>query len=237
LKVTQGETKDRQTVLEIEVDDELLEQHVGRAYQRLSNRINVPGFRKGKAPRSVVERFVGREHLVEEALDTLVPAAVSGAVEQEGLEASATPTVSVKEREPVIKLEAIVPLSAEGTLGEYADIRFDDEAAEVTDEQVEESVERLVEARASWDDVERPVEAGDLITFTSNGSVDGETFMDQKDAEYLADADNPNPVPGFSGSLVGIENGGSKSFSIEIPPDFSREELAGKTARSSVMSW
>lgn len=234
LKVTQGETNDRQTVLHIEVDSALVEQHMGRAHQRVAARVNVPGFRKGKAPRRVVESFVGKEYLLEEALESLIPAAVSAAVEQEGLKASATPRVSVVERDPVVKIDATIPLPPVATLGEYASIRFDDEIEQVTDEQVEESVQRLTEANASWNDVDRPVKAGDLITFTSRGTADDNTFMDQTDAEYLADADNPNPVPGFSAALVGIKPGESKSFSIEVPEDFSRAELAGKTAEFEV---
>lgn len=221
-------------MLHIEVDDQLLEEHMKRAHQRLASRVNVPGFRKGKAPRSVIERFVGREYLVEEAIESLVPAAVGDAVEQEGIKASATPRVNVTDKDPVVKIDATIPLAPEGKLGDYATIRFDDEAEPVNDEEVEESVQRLVEANASWDDVDRPVKAGDLITFSITGTVEGETFVEQKDSEYLADADNPNPVPGFSAELVGIEPGGSKEFSIEIPDDFARTELAGKTAEFSV---
>ncbi len=234
MKVTQGETKDRQIVLHIEVDDDLLEQHMGRAHQRVASRVNVPGFRKGKAPRSVVERFVGREYLLEEAMESLVPAAVSLAVKQEEISASATPSVSITEREPVVKIDATVPLPPEATLGDYADISFDDEAEPVTDEQVEESVQRLVETNASWNDVERAVKADDLITFSVTGTVDGNTFIEQKDSEYLAAPDNPNPVPGFTDQLVGIEPGGEKQFSIEVPEDFNRAELAGKTADFTV---
>ena len=234
MKVTQGETQDRQTVLHIEVDDDLLEKHMARAYQRVAARVNVPGFRKGKAPRPVVERFVGKEHLLEEAIETLVPDAVGVAVEQEGLETSATPRVSIVEREPVLKIDATVPLPPRGTIGDYAGIRFDDEVEVVTDEQIEESVQRLVEANASWDDVDRAVKAGDLIIFNGTGMIDGETFMDRKESEYLADADNPNPVPGFSAALEGIEPGGVKSFSIDIPADFPRAPLAGKTAEFTI---
>ena len=234
MKVTQGDTQDRQTVLHIEVDDDLLEKHMARAYQRVAARVNVPGFRKGKAPRSVVERFVGGEHLLEEAIETLVPDAVGVAIEQEGLETSATPRVSIVEREPILKIDATVPLPPHGTIGDYAGIRFDDEVEPVTDDQIEESVQRLVESNANWEDVDRAVKAGDLITFNASGEVDGESFMDQKDAEYLADADNPNPVPGFSAALEGIEPGQSKSFSIDVPADFSREALAGKTAEFTV---
>lgn len=230
MKVTRGETKDRQIVLHIEVDDTMVEEHMKRAHQKVAARVNVPGFRKGKAPRSVIERFVGREYLLEEALETLVPDAVSTAVESESLEASATPRVSVADRDPVVKLDATVPLSPEATLSDYSDIRFDDKLEEVTDEQIEENVSRLQESNATWEDASRPVEAGDLVTVTMKGTVEGQDFVEQSDSEYMADPENPNPVPGFSASLVGIEIGGSKSFSLEIPEDFRNTELAGKTA-------
>ena len=235
MKVTRGETKDRQTVLHIEVDEpDVVEQHMKRAHQKAASRFNIPGFRKGKAPRSVVERFVGREYLLEEALETLVPDVVSSVIEKEGIEASSRPSVDIVERDPVVKLDATVPLTPVATLGEYQDIRFDDKAEEVTDEQVEESVNRLLEAQATWEQAERPAEAGDLVTITVNSTVEGEPFISQQDAEYLADADNPNPLPGFSAAVLGIEIGSTKQFSLEIPEEFSRTELAGKTAEFEV---
>jgi trigger factor len=142
--------------------------------------------------------------------------------------------VSVAEREPIVKLDATVPLSPEATLSDYADIRVDEQVEAVTDEQVEESVSRLQEANATWEATDRPVAAGDLVIMTAKATVDGEPFVDQSEAEYLADPENPNPVPGFAAALVGIEIGGSKSFSLEIPEDFRNSKFAGKTARFEV---
>ena len=97
MKVTQNEIVDRQTILSIEVDADSLEQHLSSAYKRLVVRVNVPGFRRGKAPRPVFENAYGRERLVEESLETMVPEVVEKAVKQAGLEAVGTPRVSILE--------------------------------------------------------------------------------------------------------------------------------------------
>ena len=222
-------------VLHIEVDEpDVVEQHMKRAHQKAASRFNIPGFRKGKAPRTVVERFVGREYLLEEALETLVPDVVNDVIKDEGIEASARPSVEIVEREPVVKLDATVPLPSEATLGDYKDIRFDDKAEEVTDEQVEESIQNLLNAQATWEDTDQASTDGDLVTITVRATVEGEDFVNQTDAEYLAASDNPNPVPGFSAEVIGMAPGGSKQFSLQIPEDFSRPELAGKSAEFEV---
>ena len=110
MKVTQDAIVDRQAVLLIDVDATELEEHLGRAYRRLVWRVAIPGFSKGKAPRTVFERQYGRDRLVEEALESLVPATVNKAVEEQGLEIASTPHVSVVERDPLPKLKATVPL-------------------------------------------------------------------------------------------------------------------------------
>ena len=234
VKVTRGETENRQTVLHIEVDDQQVDRHMQRAHQKVVQRVNIPGFRKGKAPRSIVERFVGREYLIEEALETLVPDVVNDAIESEQIEAAATPRVNVVSREPVIKLDATVALEPEATLGDYHSIRVDDNAEPVTEEQVDAQLNQLREAHATWEPVERAVELGDLVTLNVQGIVDGEHLFDQDDAEYLADEENPNPVPGFSGQVVGLSSGESKQFSLTVPEGYRQSELVGKEVEFTV---
>ena len=101
MKVTQDEVVDRQALLHVEVEDERLETHLQRAYQKLVQRTTIPGFRKGKAPRRLFEQMIGRSVLVEEALETLVPDAVAAAIAQEEIDAYGTPLVNVTESEPL----------------------------------------------------------------------------------------------------------------------------------------
>ncbi|MEX0762037.1 MAG: trigger factor [Dehalococcoidia bacterium] len=234
MKVTRGDTVDRQTVLHIEVDGQQIDKHIDRAYRKVVQRANIPGFRKGKAPRSIVERFVGREYLLEEALESLVPEAVKDAIEEQEIEAAATPRVSIVEREPVVKLDATVALPPLATLGDYQSISIDEEAEPVTDEQVDEAIERVRESQATWEPVERPMKLGDLVTITVTGMVGNEKFADAEDAEYLAEAGTENPVPGFAEKLEGINAGETREFTLTIPEEFANSEFAGKEADFTV---
>ena len=230
MKVTRGETENRQTVLHIEVDSLLVERHLQRAHQKVAARVNIPGFRKGKAPRSVVERFVGSDYLLDEALETIVPDAVSEAIKEVDISPSATPRVSIAEREPIVKLDATVPLPPEATLGDYLSISFDDRPEPVTDEQVEESIRRLLETQATWEDVDGPAEPGDSAEITGTCVVNGEE-EDRWDGDtVLVGAESAFQVRGFSAALTGMRPGESKSFTLEIAEGYDEAELVGKAA-------
>ena len=125
LKFTREDGENHQAVLHIEVEEDRLEKHLQRAHQKVSARVNIPGFRKGKAPRSIVEQFVGREYLLEEALETLAPEAVAVAVEESDIPSShAPPRVNIVERQPVLKIDATVALPPVATLGDYKKLKF-----------------------------------------------------------------------------------------------------------------
>lgn len=234
MNIKRGKNENRQLVLHIEADEDLVQSHLNRAHKKVSGRVNIPGFRKGKAPRSVVERFVGREYLLEEALETLAPDLVSQAVEIEELQISATPSISVKERDPIVKIDATIPLSPEVNLGEYSNIHFKDKAKPVTKTDIDESIEQLRNSQAKWDPVDRPVENGDLVIVNAIGLANGKQFVDMDGTEYLADSENQNPVPGFSDALLGIEPGQAKKFTLDIPDGFRDEEIAGSSGEFEV---
>lgn len=149
MKVSQDGTESRQTTITIEVEPDELEQYLNRAYRKVVGRLNIPGFRRGKAPRRIVEQFVGRETLLSEAMDDLVPEVTSKAVEQESLDMGGQPSVEVVQRDPVV-LKATVPLTPVVELGDYRSLRLEEEQAEVTDEQVQEVLEGLRRELAPW---------------------------------------------------------------------------------------
>jgi trigger factor len=120
VKVSSVELPPRQLSLDIEVEQERLDRAMDEAYRRLSGRVDVPGFRRGKAPRSMVERMIGRDRIMEEALDHLVPEVVSEAIEQEKVEPYTRPRVESIEFDP-LRLKAIVGLAPAVTLGDYKD--------------------------------------------------------------------------------------------------------------------
>src|SRR3982074_265615 len=157
VKVSSTELPPRQVSLAIEVEQERLDHAMDDAFRRLAGRVGVPGFRRGKAPRSMVERMIGRERIVEEALDRLVPEVVTEAIEQEKVEPFTRPRVESIEFDP-LRLKAIVGLAPKVELGDYkGDLHVPSPEAKVEGEQIESVIQRLRESYAQWAPIERPV--------------------------------------------------------------------------------
>jgi trigger factor len=229
VKVAAQEIEHSQVVLDIEVEDERLEHAVDQAYKRIVQRINVPGFRKGKAPRALVERMVGREALVEDAVDQLVPQVVEDAVKQQELVMVARPSLEVVSTEP-LQVKATVPVQPKVELGDYKSLKIEATPAEVTDEQVGRVVERLQESNATWEPVERPVQLGDRVAIDMLAKAGETTVMESKDAEYVVDPEGPQPAEGFAEALVGQAAGETRTFTLKLPEEHRNKELAGQDA-------
>lgn len=233
MKITQEEVVDRQTVLLIELEDDDLGPYLDRGYRRVVQRISVPGFRKGKAPRWRVEQVVGREGLINEVLDTMLPEVTDRAISEQELDAAGLPRLELVEISP-FSVKATVPLVPKIDLGSYTDIRIPFEPVEVADEDVDQRLEQLRENAASWEPVDRPVQAGDLITMDAVGTVAGRKVLNEQNAVYFVDEDSTRPFPGFSQQLVGIESGSAKEFSLVLPADFVDQTIAGGTIELTV---
>ena len=234
MKITREDTPDRQAILHIEVDEDRLDDYMHRAYQRVVQRTNIPGFRRGKAPRAIVERYVGRDLMLDEALEGLVPAVVSDAVREQDLEPAATPRVAVVEREPTVKLDATIALRPEVTLGDYNAIKFDDKPEAVPESQVDESIERIRYFLTTYSPVERAVELGDMATLTVNGAVDGQQMVKVEDTRIPIDPEGERLLPGFSEAVAGMSLGETRDFELPVPEDHRQPEFAGKTAHFTV---
>ncbi|TAK35205.1 MAG: trigger factor [Chloroflexota bacterium] len=227
LKVTAERIEDCQMVLNVEIDPTSVERSMDKAYRRIVGKANIPGFRRGKAPRSMVERFFGRQTLLEEALEELVPSAYGEAIKQENIEPIAEPKLEVTQLDPV-SFKATVPLRPTVELGAYHKIRVTPEIPVVTDEEIEEVLTKLRERKASSETVERPVRLGDQVVIDLESTVEGETFTNSG-MPYMVDSGNPIPVPGFAEKLVGAEPGGTLDIDLEFPADHAEERLAGKS--------
>ena len=235
MKVSRDDVENRQAILHIEVEEDRVERHLQRAHDKVSQRINIPGFRKGKAPRRIVEQFVGRDYLLDEAMESLVPEAVGAAVEESDIETTHTPPrVSVTERDPVVKIDATVALTPVATLGSYEHLKFEDQIDEVSEEQIEEQVTQVRESQVTWELVNRSVKMGDLLTITASGFVEGKEFAKVDTGEFLVEAGSMNPVPGFAEKLKGLKGGDSKEFTLDIPEDYPNGEFAGKKVNFNV---
>ncbi|MBI2855682.1 MAG: trigger factor [Chloroflexi bacterium] len=233
MKVSQGEQSQSQVVLNIEVEPEELEEHLNGVYRRVVQQVNIPGFRKGKAPRAVVERFVGRDVLIEDALESLVPSMTSRAIQEQSLDVVATPRARVTQQNPVI-IEATVALRPTVELGDYHQIRLEPEEVEVTSEQVDQLVEVLRQQMGTWEPVERPVEFGDMVTMDVTGIVEERPVVEDEGVDYIVSQESSNPMPGFGEQLVGIGTGEQREFSLLFAEDYPDPDLAGKVCAFTV---
>ena len=229
MKITQEEVVDRQAVLEIELEDEDMVPYLDRAYRRVVQRTNVPGFRKGKAPRSIIEGILGRETLVSESLDDVLPAVTHQAIVEQELDVAGTPQVELVALDPVT-VKATVPLVPTVDLGGYLDIRVDEEQVEVPDEDLDAEIESLREGEAVWEPVERPVQFGDRVTMSAFGHVGEESIIDTDDTEYLVDEELAMPFAGFATEVVGADIDSPFEFHLSIPDDHFNASLAGQEA-------
>ena len=233
MKITQDEVVDNQTTLHIELEDEDLGPYLDRGYQRIANQIVIPGFRKGKAPRRVVESMVGRESLLNEVIDSMVFESVGKAIEEQELDSVGIPKIDDLDLDPV-HFTAVVPLRPDIDLGAYEDIRIEFEEPEVTDEQVDERLQSIRESLGTWETVERPPQFGDMAVINLSSDVDGENRWESEESSFYMAEDGRYPVPGFSAKLVDLEIDQSTEFTLEIPEDFSDASLAGKEASFTV---
>ena len=233
MKVTKDKIEGSQAFLTVEMEPAEVEDSLEEAYQRLVKKTNVPGFRKGKAPRVMLERHIGRESLFEDALNTLIPRAYEDALKEQEIEAFARADIEITQTEPLI-FKATVPLPPTVKLGDYASLRLTPQPAASTEDEVDSVIDRLRHQQASWEPVEREVGFGDLAVFDVESTARGKTFINQKGVQYQVLKDYPAPLPGFAEQLVGMERDGAREFSLQIPTDYPDKELAGKEAHFKV---
>ena len=229
MKVAAQEIEHSQVVLDIEVEDERLEKAVNQAYRRIVQRINVPGFRKGKAPRALVERMVGRDALVEDAVEHLVPEVVEAAVKEQELTMVARPTLEVVSTAP-LQVKATVPIQPKVELGDYRSLKIEPIATDIQDEQVDRVVTRLQESNATWEPVERPAQSGDRVAIDVSAKSGDTVVIDSKDAEYVIDPEGPQPAEGFADALIGMSAEETKTVTLKLPEDHRQAEVAGQDA-------
>ena len=227
MKITQDEVVERQTTLHIELDDEDIDPYLQRAYSRVVQNVNIPGFRKGKAPRSIIEQYFGRESLLNEILDSILPELTGKEITEEDIDAVGMPSIDLEGLDP-FQFSAVVPLKPDINLGEYKSIRVEKETPSLPDDAIDERIEQLRLSVASWEPVDRTVQTGDMVSTQIKGTLDDEVILDESDAVYLVNEDIGRPFPGFSDKLVGLESDEPSSFDLDIPEDFQDENLAAK---------
>jgi len=233
VKVTNEKIEDSQAFLSIEMEPAEVEESLEESYHRLVKKTDVPGFRRGKAPRAVLERYLSKESLLEDALNNLLPKACDQALKEQKLEAVVPPHIEVAQTDPVI-FKVVVPLRPTVKLGDYHHIQVAPEPVEVSEDDVSAIIDRLRHQHAAWEPVERPVGLNDLVVLDIESSVEDKPFINQKGAQYQVLSNYSFPVRGFAEQLVGMGRDEEKEFQLQFPPDYPKGELAGKTARFKV---
>lgn len=213
MKVTAQEIEQRQMVLEIEVEDERFQRALEQAYKRIASRINVPGFRRGRAPRPLVERMVGREAIVEDAVDKLVPEVYLDALKEQDISPAGQPSVEVTSTEP-LQFKATLPLQPKVEVGDYRSLDIRPDPVTVEQQEVDEFIERLREGHLTWVPVERAAQIGDRIGMAVEARRGDQPSMNNQDVEFVVDPNGAEPATGFSDQLVGLEAGQEKVFSL-----------------------
>ncbi len=219
--------------LTIEVSAEELEKAIEDAYQKNKNKISIPGFRKGKAPRKMIENMYGREVFYEDAANALIPDAYEKALEECEEEIVSSPKVDVVQLEsgkPFI-FTAEVALKPEVTLGKYKGVKVEKADTAVTEEEVEAEIKKEQEKNSRTVDVtDRAVQKDDVATIDFEGFVDGVAFEGGKGADYPLTIGSGTFIPGFEDALIGAEIGRETEVNVTFPEDYQAAELAGKPA-------
>ena len=214
---------------QVEIDKDAFESAVNRAYLKNKKSISVPGFRKGKAPRMVIEGMYGADVFYDEAVNDLAPGAFAFAVEQEKLDAVGRPTMSDMNvsDEKVLTLSFETALYPVVTLGQYKGLEVPKDSAAVSDEEVDAELTRVRKRNARIETVERAAAEGDTAVIDFEGFMDGKPFDGGKGEGYSLVLGSHSFVPGFEEQVVGMSAGEEKDISLTFPEDY-HEGLAGK---------
>ena len=219
--------------LTVEVSAEEVEKAIQTAYQKMRKNINIPGFRKGKAPRHLIEKMYGKEVFYNDAIDNMLPSAYAKAVDECGEEIVSRPEIQVVQLEsgkPFI-FTAAVGVTPEVVLGEYKGIQVDKAPVEVLDAEIEAEITKEREANARTITVDdRAVQKVYFVSLDFDGYVDGKAFEGGKSEDYELTIGSGAFIPGFEEQLVGAEIGKELEVNVTFPEEYHAKELAGKAA-------
>ena len=219
--------------LTIEVSAEDLDKAMEKAYQKQKSRISLPGFRKGKAPRKMIESMYGKGVFMEDAVNSLVPQEYTKALGECDLEIVSQPEINVTQMEPgkALIFTADVAVKPEVTLGDYKGVEVPKSEIAVTDEEVDAEVKKEQDKNARTVAVEdRAAANGDITTIDFEGFVDGVAFEGGKGTDYALTLGSSTFIPGFEDQLVGANTGDHVEVKVTFPEEYQAKELAGKEA-------
>lgn len=234
MKITTESLENRQLLLTIEMSEKRAQQARKQVARRISREVNVPGFRKGKAPYSVIVQRFGEETVLQEIANFLADEVYRKALEQEKIEPYNVGVLEDVTHDP-LTFTFTVPLRPTVDLGDYRDYRLDPPKVEVSAEALQQALEDIREQNAILTPLERPAALGDVVMMDFVGwTADGEEFLEEDDLHVLLGDEQDEPAPGFHEAIVGMEEGEERTFTLTLPDDFPEEELQGQEVEFDV---
>ena len=229
MNVKNIEKNGNQATVVVEIDKELMESGVNKAYMKARKSIMIPGFRKGKAPRKVIEGMYGAHVFYEDGLEEIFPEVYDFAIAKQDFQAIGRPNLTDMDisEEGIVTITLTTDLYPEVTLGDYKGLEIEKAEATVTDAQVQAELDRMAQNVASTETVERAAEMGDTANIDFEGFDNGVPFNGGKGENHDLKLGSGSFVPGFEEQIVGMTAGEEKDIDITFPEDY-HAELAGK---------
>lgn len=233
MKATWEKIDKNLVAIDVEVDAAQVSEALDKAFKKVVQKVNVPGFRKGKVPRAMFEKRFGVESLYQDAIDILLPSAYTAALQETGVEAVDRPEIDVEQfaKGESFKFKAKVTVKPEVKLGEYKGIEVPAADANVSEEEVAAELERLQQRHAELTVIdEGEAQNGDTAVIDFEGFVDGVAFEGGKGERYSLELGSGSFIPGFEEQVVGLATGDFKDVVVTFPENYHADNLAGKEA-------
>ena len=228
--------EDGKVVIAFSATKEEFAKGLDQAFKRAVKRVNAPGFRKGKLPRAVFNKMYGEEALFQDAVDFVLPAAYTKAIDELEVSPLAIPDIDVKEisKEEGVKFEAVVTVKPNVELGEYKNLGLEKESVEVTDADVEERLDSLLSRQAEWQIKEGESKKGDIVVIDFKGFIGDEAFEGGEAKGYELELGSGSFIPGFEEQLEGKVAPVDTEVNVTFPENYQVADLAGKAAKFEV---
>ena len=228
--------EDGKVVIAFSATKEEFAKGLDQAFKRAVKRVNAPGFRKGKLPRAVFNKMYGEEALYQDAVDFVLPAAYTKAIDELEVSPLAMPDIDVKEisKEEGVKFEAVVTVKPNVELGEYKNLGLEKESVEVTDADVEERLDSLLSRQAEWQIKDGESKKGDIVVIDFKGFIGDEAFEGGEAKGYELELGSGSFIPGFEEQLEGKVAPADTEVNVTFPENYQVADLAGKAARFEV---
>tara|TARA_B100000579_G_scaffold167969_1_gene136667 strand:- start:16769 stop:18058 length:1290 start_codon:yes stop_codon:yes gene_type:complete len=226
--------KNKQVDIEILVDDFLVSKHLKNSAKNISKSANIKGFRKGKVPYSIIESQYGKDYILENSLDAIIQEVAQDVLNNNKFEYPCAPKVDILEREPKLKINLMVPMMPEVTVGTYKNITTTVKKEKVSKSRLDEAKNRILESRATWEPSDVKLDFPGFAKVNLKAICEDKVIIEENDFDFYA-VENSNLIaPGVSENIKGIKKGDKKNFTLTLPLDWREEEYQGKNAKFEV---